>query len=499
MNRIRKQFLLNTVMPIVLQLTMLASGFIIPRMILEHYGSAVNGLVSSITQFLSVITFLEAGVGSVIRFNLYKPLAESNSDSLSAIMASANRFFRFIARILIAYIIVLVFAFRFLVDGQFDFVYTATLIIAMSISTFAQYYFGQANQILLTADQKAYIQSLAQILTVLANTVACVFIINVGASIQMVKLSTSLIYLMRPLFLQWYVRRHYAIQKNIKYDQEPISQKWNGLAQHISSVVLDGTDVIVLTLFSTLTNVSIYAAYHLVLNGIRNLLAASVGGIEPLIGNIIAQKGEKGADKAFRATEWALHTLTSFVYGCTFVLIVPFIMVYTQGIRDADYNQPIFAFLLTLAGAGYGYRLPYSAMILSAGHYRKTQNSYFFAAGLNIISSIFFVKIYGLCGVAIGTIIAIYYQVFWMGIYTYRCIFKTGLKPFFARIIINILSVGLIILGGHLIVVANCSGYFEWILNAIKCAVFAFVVVSIINLCYYKKVCKYLKKVGKTE
>ena len=39
--------------------------------------------------------------------------------------------------------------------------------------------------------------------------------------------------------------------------------KRQGFAQHISAVVLDKTDIIVLTVFSTLENVSIYGVYNL--------------------------------------------------------------------------------------------------------------------------------------------------------------------------------------------------------------------------------------------
>ena len=41
---------------------------------------------------------------------------------------------------------------------NFGFAYTATLIVAISISSFAQYFFGIVNRLLLTADQRGYIQ-----------------------------------------------------------------------------------------------------------------------------------------------------------------------------------------------------------------------------------------------------------------------------------------------------------------------------------------------------
>ena len=49
----------NTLASLISQVTTLICGFILPRIFLKYYGSEVNGLVSSITQFLGVISFLE--------------------------------------------------------------------------------------------------------------------------------------------------------------------------------------------------------------------------------------------------------------------------------------------------------------------------------------------------------------------------------------------------------------------------------------------------------
>ena len=254
----KRKLTYNTITSILLQLITVVSGFIIPRLILKTYGSEVNGLVSSITQFVGIISFLELGVGAVVQSSLYRPLAENDELAISRIYRSANKFFRTLATILLVYIIVLVFAYPLLVKEQFDFIYTAMLIVAMSISWFAQYFFGIVNGLVLKADQKGYILFTIQGVTVIINTIASVLLMRNGYSIQIVKLCTSLVFLARPLFLSLFVSKHYKINKHIQYTVEPITQKWNGVAQHVAAVVLDSTDTIVLTLLSTLANVSIY-------------------------------------------------------------------------------------------------------------------------------------------------------------------------------------------------------------------------------------------------
>lgn len=338
----------NTVASLLSQITALVCGFILPRLFLEYFGSEVNGLVNSITQFLGVISFLELGVGAVVQSSLYKPLAEGDKQQVSRVMVSADRFFRRLAQILLGYVLLLVTVYPLIANQSFGYLYTATLIAAISISSFSQYYFGIVNSLLLNADQRGYIQYNAQTITVVLNTVVCVFMIKLGGSVQLVKLTTSLIYLARPLALRIYVNRRYQIDWKIQYDGEPIQQKWNGVAQHIAAVVLDGTDTIVLTLLSTLSNVSIYSVYFMVIKGVKTLFLSMTNGIQSLLGELWARQELEELRKTFGWTEWCIHTGTTFVFSCTAALIVPFVRVYTAGINDANYIQPAFAILLTL-------------------------------------------------------------------------------------------------------------------------------------------------------
>ena len=81
----------NTISSLILQITTIICGFILPRLILGHFGSEINGLVNSITQFLSIIAFLDLGVGAVFQSSLYRPLAENDNDSLSKIFVSGQK------------------------------------------------------------------------------------------------------------------------------------------------------------------------------------------------------------------------------------------------------------------------------------------------------------------------------------------------------------------------------------------------------------------------
>ena len=480
-----KRLFYNTISSLVFQVTTIICGFILPRLILNAFGSEVNGLVNSITQFLGVISFLELGVGAVVQSALYKPLAEKNQEDVSKIISSANKFFTRLGQILLIYVIALVIFYPQFAGKNFGFIYTASLIVTISISSFAQYFFGIVNRLLLTADQRGYIQYNAQTLAVVCNTAACFILIRVGCSIQIVKLTTSLIYLLQPFLIYLYVRHHYSIDKKIKYTKEPIPQKWNGIAQHVAAVILDGTDTIVLTLFATLSDVSIYSVYFLVVKGVKQLFMSMTNGITSLIGELWAKQEIKELNKTFSWTEWVIHTGTTFVFGLTAILIVPFVRVYTLGIHDANYIQPLFAALIVAANAGHCLRLPYNIIILAAGHYKQTQNNYIIAAILNIVVSVVTVKAWGLIGVAIGTLVAMGYQTVWMAVYDSRNLIKWPLRKFAKQIFVDGLTVIIGFFATRMIVMPEAT-YIEWVFLAIKTAIIWIVIVGVLNMVIYR-------------
>lgn len=495
MNR-KKLLALNTSSSLIFQLTTIICGFIVPRLILQTYGSEVNGLVNSITQFLAIIAFLELGVGAVIQSSLYKPLAEKDDDEVSKIVVSGQKFFSRLATILLVYVLILMVIYPLVAKSDFGFLYTATMILVISISSFAQYYFGIVNSLLITANQRGYFSYNIQTITLILNTIACFILIKLGASIHIVKLTTSLIYLARPLILSLYVKKNYKINWNIKYNEEPIKQKWNGIAQHVASVVLNGTDSIILTMFIGLSAVSIYSVYNMVTQGIRVLVASLTEGMQSLIGELLVKKEIEKLKNVFGWVEWSVHTATIFIFGVTLVLILPFVEIYTSGIKDAEYIQPLFAFLMVVANAARCLRLPYNLMILAAGHYKQTQNNYVIAAILNIVLSIMLVNTLGLVGVAIGTFIAMLYQTIWMAYYNSRNLIYWPLKSFIKQMLVDILMIILFIIADMLLNI-HAGSWISWILQAIIVTAIGISITLLINAIFYKSYI--IKLIGKIK
>lgn len=470
---------------IIYQLIAIICGFILPRLILSQYGSDVNGLVNSITSFLNVITFLDLGVGTVVCSSLYKPLSEKNDIEVSKIYKSACKYFRNIGKVLLVYMLIIPFFFIFKPDFKFDFFYTFTLVFSMGLSLFSQYYFGMVNRLLITADQKEYIQYILQSITLILTTLFCTILMVKGLSIQFVKLVTSIIFLIRPLFLSHYVKKNYNLNLKIKYDSEPIKQKWNGIAQHVAAVILDSTDTVVLTLFSSLSNVSIYSVYFLIIHGIRNTIQSISSGFQSFFGSIIASKEDEKLKKAFQLSEFSINVISILAFGCTLVLITPFVEVYTREVTDANYYQPVFGIILALAHLMYCLRIPYHLLIKANSHYKQTQKNYIIATILNITISVIFVKILGLIGVAIGTLIAMLYQTIWMAQYCYKNILHIKIKDFIRLLFFDMLSTAFCCILASVVKLKELS-YLGFGVLTIKCGIIILIFNLIISLIFYK-------------
>ena len=492
MNIIRKNLFLS----IVSQLVAVIYGLITPRLILEQYGSEVNGLTQSIAQFLGAIGFLDMGVSQVVRSALYKPLEKNDPDSISRILVSGRKFYRRIALTLLGYVAVLLFIYPTFVVQTFDWTYTISLIVIMSIGSFAQYYVGVIQEQLIHADQKSYLICTAQVLFYLFNLAMCSCLIYLNCSIHILKLATASIFMVKPLFYSWYIRKHYSVNWGITYREEPIKQKWNGIAQHISAVVLEGTDNIVLSLFATLTDVSIYSVYFMLVTNIHGFYQSAVMGLQSAAGLLWSRGDVAEQRKMFSRIEIILHMVTVFVFCCTGILIVPFIRVYTVGLSDANYIQPLFATLLVLAYGIRCLRTPYNIWILAAGHFKQTQRCHIVAASLNFVISVFAVTRLGLVGVAVGTLIAMCYQTIWMMRYTTKNLIQYPFRHIIKMWAVDILAVALICCATSNIELPELS-YWGWFRMAVFVGLIAFCITLILSILFYRTSLKSLIMKGK--
>lgn len=481
-----KKAILNIISSLMLQITILICGFIVPKVIITNFGSNVNGLVSSITQFLAYITLLEAGIGPVVKSALYGPIAKKDKKQIENILKAAEKFFRVIAAIFIVYLIVLSFVYPLIVKAEFDFMYTMSLVVIISISTLAEYYFGMVYKLYLQAEQKTYVTSVIQIIGYILNTIAVIVLVNAKANIQLVKLVGGFIFVLRPIAQNIYVKKKYNINLREADKDYQLKQKWDGLAQHIAAVVHNNTDITIVTIFSEIAEVSVYSVYMLVIRGIKSIIQAFTGGVDASFGDMIAKGEQKQLNKSFKTYELFYYTITTVAYMCTLLLIVPFIKVYTLGITDANYIRPLFAILLVLAEFVWAIRLPYSSITLAAGHFKETRKGAWVEAITNIAISLILVWKFGIVGVAIGTLVAMIIRTVEFMYHTNKYILQRKQSDSFFRVVLVAIQGIIIVLVSKLLPTYEFTNYLVWAKFAIMIFALAIIVIIPSNFIIYK-------------
>lgn len=497
-----KKALINVITSVFYQIVVVISGLIVPKLIISEYGSEVNGLISSITQFLAYITLLESGIGPVVKAALYKPLAEKNKQDILNILKSTDKFFKTIGKIFILYLIFLYLFYPSIVNSEFDYFYTISLITIISISTFFEYFFGLTFQLYLEAKQESYIINFLRIATYILNIIAVIILVKLNLSIHIVKLVSGLIFILRPIITNIFVKRKNNIDLEKADKNYKLEKKWDGLAQHIAAIIHNNTDVTLLTLFSKLTEVSVYSVYYLIVSGIKKITSSFTGGIDALFGDMLAKNEKQKLSKTFDLYELIYFTIITIFYVCTIVLIVPFVTVYTKNVNDVNYIRPTFAILLTLSEFAWSIRLPYSSITLAAGHFKETRIGAWIEVFTNIIISTILVIKYGIVGVAIGTLIAMLIRTAEFVYHTNKYILNRNVMLTIKKIVIMLLETFLIVfvLNNYFNIVTD--NYQSWVLYGIIIFVICTMIIMIINYIVFNKeskelialIKKYIKK-----
>lgn len=488
-----KKALYNTTASIGYEVIAVICGLILPRLILSHFGSSYNGITTSITQFLSCVALLKGGVGAVTRASLYKPLAEKNTHDISAIVNATSKFMKKIALIFLGAIFIFAALYPFLVRDEFEWLFSFTLVLILGISTFIQYYFGLAYQFLFEADQKQYVLMLTQAFSTVLNTLLAAILIYAGAGIHIVKLGSALAFSLNPIFIFLYAKRKYKIDKTVKPNDSAISQRWDAFAQSVAYFIHNNTDVIVLTFFTNTKEVSVYTVYNYVIFNIRNVISSLVMGFGAAFGNMLAKGEKKLIETNLKIYELIIFGTTSVIYTTAGIMIVPFALLYTSCVNDVNYSRPLFALLITVAGAFSCFRIPYQTIVEAAGHFKQTRNGAIVEAALNITLSLIFVAKLGLVGVAIGTLAATVFRSFQYAVYLSKHIVNRNIMIFILHIIINSAVALLTFIVSKYLFTFDTPNFMWWALKALLVVITSGIISCILHLIFYRKDISMLK------
>ena len=494
-----KKASLNIITSATLQIVTMISGVVLPRFILRYFGSAYNGITASATQFLSMISILTLGVTASTRVSLYKTLAAKDIEGTSSIVRATERYMRKIALILCVYIFVIATVYPLMVDTGYPYWDVALLILIVGISSFAEYFFGITYQTFLLADQSVYISNMFSVIAVVLNTILSILLIVLGFNIQIVKLASAGVYVLRPILQHIYVTKKYHLIKNCKPDMSALNHRGDAMMHALANIVHDNTDIIVLTLFTNVKIVSVYTVYNLVMSSLKKIQSIFTTGTEPIFGNMWANGEKYKIEKNLSVFEYFVNVFNAVAFGTAMVMILPFISLYMpENVTDINYIMPTYAFVVSLAFATQGMRVPYLALVQGIGHYKQTKKAAIIEAALNLIISIVLVNFIGIVGVAVGTLIANLYRSFHYAFYIDKNVVNRGMSVALRKFLWTMGCIVIIVIPSSLIARnININGWAMWIIVTTGVLVYSLFVVLLASIVFYRDDLKYAINVVK--
>lgn len=478
---------LNFVTGFLHELIVIVFGLILPRITLSYFGSTYNGLLNSVSQFMSFSVVLRSGLGVVTNAALYKPLAEGDMDQVSGIMAATDRFMRKVGWLLAVIIVVFSLLYPLLVLDEFGYLFSCSLILIIGAASWVENMFSIKYKVLLQADQKYYIQTIVTVVAYVLSNIFAIVLTVAGCGIHIVRIGTLLGLMTTPFMLKLYVDRHYTIDWSHEANDVAIRSRWDAFAQQIATIANNNVSTILMTFLFPLKEISVYTIYYMVVKNINQLITTSFAGIRSTFGNMYAKGEMEHLRKRFQDVEWMIFAGGAVLYSVTGILLTPFVQIYTRGITDANYNRYWFGLLMTFSCYLYTTRLPYQMLTEAAGRFKETKKSAILEVVCNMLVSLICARFMGLNGILIGSlaggIIRVSNQI-WVSC---RKVLKLSLWSALKNYVVYFGTSCMLVVGVSKIFETNCVSYGGWIIDAIPVAVISSAVVLLISILFNRR------------
>lgn len=416
----------------------IAFGFLLPRLFVVSYGSEVNGLLTSLSQLLVYLNLFEAGVGTATLQALYKPVALGDWDSINGVMSAADNYYKRTGLLYLLGLLVLSAGYPLVVDTSLSFLTVSGAVFFSGIGNVVVFFLQAKYRFLLRADGKSYINTNLSTLTTIFTSLAKVFLISLGANIVLILAVSFLIQCIQAAYILWYVRSYPRLNLNAAPNYPAISQKNFALVHQISTLIFQNTDVLILTVVCGLRVVSVYSMFKLVTSHLESILSIPLDSFSFAMGQTYQTDKELYTRRIDLLESYYSASLYAF-FSVALFLFLPFMRLYTAGVKDINYVDPWLALLFVLASLLDKSRRCMLLTIDVAGHFKQTIPHTILESAINLTVSLIGVYFLGIYGVLLGTVAAMAYRTNQIILYANHKILNRNARKTYAIYGVNIL------------------------------------------------------------
>ncbi|WP_034549894.1 lipopolysaccharide biosynthesis protein [Carnobacterium funditum] len=400
----------------------------------EYLG--VNGLF---TDVLSILSLAELGFGSAVIYGLYKPLAVKDEKKIKALM----NFYAFSYKVIGFTVLtlglgLLPFLNIIIKDSpnipNLNFIYL--LYLANSVVT----YFYAYKRSLIIADQKNYIVTFYKSGFLFLATAVQVIVLLMTRNFVLYLLVRILFSVVENIFIAQKANKLYPFlkernkEKLEKTDRKVIFKNIKALMYHrVGSVVVEGTDNILISSIVGIVWVGLYSNYSLILGAINSIVNQIFESVTASVGNLNAVENKEKSFDIYKVMLFINFWIFGFCAISLWILLNPFITLWL----GAKYvmSQWIVA-LIVINFYIKGFRKTTLVFKDAYGLFWNDRYKPIAEASINLIASLILARSYGIAGILLGTLISSLTTVVWIEPFVvYKNGFKKSVSDYFKRYI----------------------------------------------------------------
>ena len=483
MRIIKNKGIANFVSGIIVQIINSVYGLIIPGLIIRSYGSVINGLLNSTTQFVAYLMLVEAGLSSASLVALYEPIAKKDYDEINGILAAIQKFYIQTTKIFSVGALIIALVYPFLIKDNVSKITVIELIVVVAVSSVINYLFCAKYKAFLQANNDIFVVNYTHIVGLIVQIILACGCIYFNFSIVFIKGAVVAGNLLENVILCVYCSHKYTyLDSKTIPKHNSIKQRKDILIHQIAGLIVNNTDIVVLTVFAnSLSAVSVYSIYNMVYMMLFGCINSLMSSFDAHIGQKLAIKKGDLTDY-ISYVEYVMGIFVFWAFISMAVMIMPFVRIYTRGITDQDYDVIQIGLLFSIMGLTRSYRLPYSSLISCSGRFTETRIIAILESVINIGISIPACITMGIPGVIVGTIASYSIRTIYTYVYCYRHIVKFNVSLTLFRFMRNFaLSVIIVTLSYSFIISGNPSNYLQFCFQAFGVGILVGGIIIIFN------------------
>lgn len=372
-------------------------------------GASYLGVSGLFTNVLGVLSFTELGIGSAIVFALYKPIAENDNEKIKSLLALYKKAYRLIAVIVTIIGIIAVPYLGYLVNTDIPMSEIRVFYFVFLFNTVSSYFVSYKTSYV-SALQKEYIITNTTTIGTILISVFQIILLLLGGDYLGYLLVAAVIGLIQKIVTVYYLNRKFTIltEDNAKpLDEETKNAIWKNvkalIIHKIGDVSVNQTDNIIISAFVSTTAVGLLSNYTTLNTLVSAFTNKFFSSFTASFGNMLAKEDVSKQRKIFDVYDLLGFWIYGFVLIAFVTLSQPFITLWLGDKLLLDNVTTILYFVsLYLAGITF---IPYNFKI-AAGKFDEDKCVAFIQAITNLIVSILAIKVIGLPGIFVGTIIS---------------------------------------------------------------------------------------------